>query len=140
MAPQPQPVKEESKPFALRRKVTKLKTMASFKKDLVLSKSSVHHDEDSSDKEVDDTSNLLDLMQKLKKVDPECLFLNYSSADNPDLESNVSDMDQVSDVDLESQDDLQKLRQDFYVFAAYVPPGKHMLLLRDVGTAKHKKY
>lgn len=37
-------------------------------------------------------------------------------------------------------DSLRKKRQDFYVFAAYVPPGKHMILLRDVGTVVYKQH
>ena len=43
--------------------------------------------EESSDFSVDDQSSLLELMQKLKKVDPEILILNYSSSENPNLAS-----------------------------------------------------
>lgn len=41
-------------------------------------------------------------MQKLKKVDPETLILNFSQSDNPELESEgsirASDVDSNSDV------------------------------------------
>ena len=47
-------------------------------------------DEESSDFSVDEHSTLLELMQKLKKVDPDSLILNFKDSDNPDLESAVN--------------------------------------------------
>ena len=47
-------------------------------------------DEESSDFSVDEHSTLLELMQKLKKVDPDSLILNFKDSDNPDLESVVN--------------------------------------------------
>ena len=56
------------------------------------------------------------------------------ASDQSDLESEVTDSVHSS------EKARMKQRPDYYVFAAYVPPGKHMLLLRDVGTSKFARH
>lgn len=100
--------------------------------------------DESSDFSVDEQSTLLELMQKLKKVDPESLILNFKESDDPDLESevesNLEDHRVGDNSDDQSMNSLAKRRQDFFVFAAYIPPGKHLVLLRDVETKVYKKH
>ena len=55
--------------------------------------------DESSDFSVDEQSSLLELMQKLKKLDPEVLILNYSSTDNPSIGTTPQNSLQVNDVD-----------------------------------------
>ena len=85
-------------------------------------------------------------MQKLKKVDPETLILNFSSSDDPNLETEITSEDEAvkkSELDQDSEVsnlNLKRRKQDYYAFAAYVPPGKHLLVLRDVGLSKFAKH
>lgn len=98
--------------------------------------------DESSDFSIDEQSTLLELLQKLKKVDPEVLILNYRSSVNKGDAANEGSPRsslQVDDLDSgDSKSEQPKKHNDFYVFAAYVPPGKHLLLLRDVGTTQYK--
>ena len=68
--------------------------------------------------------------------------MNFTESDDPELESDgesknsflgVNKMESSS----ESMEDLKKKRQDLFAFAAYVPPGKHLLLLRDSNTQRY---
>ena len=71
----------------------------------------MHEADESSDFSVDDQSSLLEIMQKLKKVDPETLVLNFSASENPNLasedEHSANSSYMVDDVD---DDDLHELR------------------------------
>ena len=58
----------------------------------------------------------------MKKVDPEVLILNL----NKNLDYDLSDDDYP---DSEESDDH---KTDLYVFAGYVPPGKHSIVIRDL--------
>ncbi len=106
----------------------------------------VESDEDSSDVPVDDHSTMLELLQKLKKVDPDSLILNFAACDNEELESELEESDLYKtnvDVLSHSSDSMKEFgmkRHDLFAFAAYIPPGKHLLLCRDVGTSKYKKH
>lgn len=81
---------------------------------------------------------MLDLLQKLKKVDPDALILNFLESDDPNIESDSSSLVSGSKLDdsSESEPKVENSRSDLFVFAAYIPPGKHLLLLRDVDTSK----
>ena len=70
-------------------KDSKMVTQASLNKSLTLSKQTLNEGDESSDFSIYDSSNLLELMQKLKKLDPESLILNFSQSDDPDLESDL---------------------------------------------------
>ena len=105
----------------------------------VLAKQSLHTGDESSDVSVDENSPLLELLQKLKKVDPDALILNFSQSDDPELEDDSAAASMRGEDDEETKIAGQKEREDYFVFAAFVPPGKHMLVLRDTGTFAHKK-
>lgn len=65
--------------------------------------------------------------------------MNFTESDDPELESDGESKNSFLGVDKiesssESMEDLKKKRQDLFAFAAYVPPGKHLLLLRDSNT------
>ena len=93
-------------------------------------------------------------MQKLRKVDPETLILNFSHLSKNDVpekeaESNKSSnsVQNNSDIQVEEVSDdvsfatggIQKdAKKQVFVFAAYIPPGKHLAIVRDVGTDLNK--
>ena len=77
-------------------------------------------------------SSLLEILQKLKAVDPESIVLNYLASDDPNLDDKSSEVSQnVEEFSDEILYHYGNKRTDLYVFAAYVPPGKHCILVRD---------
>ena len=76
----------------------------------------------SSDFSVDHRSDFLEVIQKIKKVDPDVLILNLDENDPYELSQSDN-----SESDLESDEGKSNL----YVFAGFVPPGKHTILVRD---------
>ena len=104
-------------------------------------------DEESSDFSVDENSSMLDVMQKLRKIDPETLILNFSqlSRNDVDAQSGSSNKSEKTNEDIEvnevSDDEsyatggiLKGNKKQVFAFAAYIPPGKHLMIVRDVGT------
>ena len=82
----------------------------------------------SSDVSVNRRSDLQEVIQKLRKVDPDVLILNYSQDANYDvstLRTETEDSDEM----------LEKRETDLFIFAGYVPPGKHTILVRDQGNS-----
>ena len=73
-------------------------------------------------------------------MDPDALILNFSQSDDPD----VGDESGAGSIRGEDEEDGKapalKEREDYFVFSAFVPPGKHMLVLRDTGTFAHRKH
>ena len=93
-------------------------------------------------------------MQKLRKVDPETLILNFSHLSKNDVPEQSVDSAKSSD-SLENNSDIQvdevsddvsfatggiekEAKKQVFVFAAYIPPGKHLAIVRDVGTELNK--
>lgn len=93
-------------------------------------------------------------MQKLRKVDPETLILNFShlskndvpeqevdSAKSANSIENDSDMqvnDESDDLSFATGGIEKEAKKQVFVFAAYIPPGKHLAIVRDVGTDLNK--
>lgn len=85
------------------------------------------------------------MMQKLRKADPETLVLNFGqlSKEGREIDSDV-DLDVYANVKEDDSDSSfktnesamaqEKTKLNVFVFAAYVPPGKHLVVVRDVGT------
>ena len=85
---------------------------------------------------------MLEVLQRLRKIDPDSLVLNFSECDNPDL---ASGSDSGSDSSVTQNDDAliqqyDKNRKDLFIYSAYIPPGKHCIIVRDTGTKRYKKH
>lgn len=93
-------------------------------------------------------------MQKLRKVDPETLILNFShlskndvpeqevdsakSSNSVENDSDIQMNDEFDDVSFATGGIEKEAKKQVFVFAAYIPPGKHLAIVRDVGTDLNK--
>ena len=71
-------------------------------------------------------------MQYLRHIDPDSIVLNFLESDNPKLDAESSEISEgTKDFSDEISYQYDHKRTDLFVFAAYVPPGKHCILVRD---------